>query len=154
MAAKDAPRVVVFPPLIAAMAVGLGVVSHAVSAVDIGPHLQVRLAGVVGVVVGLGLIGAASSLMVRSGANVDPGLPTLRIITRGPFRSTRNPMYLGMCLLTAGIGLLLCDLAAASFALPLVLVLHSCVVLPEERHLTSKFGETYLGYKARVRRWI
>jgi len=154
MTKKDAPGVIAFPPLIAAIAIGLGAASHAVHAVNLAPHGPVRIAGAVALAVGLGLLVAASSAMVRSGTNVNPSLPALTIVSQGPFRFTRNPMYLAMCLLAAGAGLLLCDLVAVLLTVPLFLVLHYGVILREEGYLTSKFGETYVSYKTKVRRWI
>ena len=63
-------------------------------------------------------------------------------------------MYLALCLVQAGIGFLLNDGITLLFVVPLALILHSGVILPEERYLEAKFGEQYLALKREVRRWI
>ena len=72
----------------------------------------------------------------------------------GPFRLTRNPMYLALCFLQVALGFLLNDWITLLFVVPLALILHYGVVLREERYLTAKFDALYLQYKREVRRWI
>ena len=154
MTKKDSPGVIAFPPLMTAIAIGIGAASHAIYAVDLAPHGLVRLVGAIVILGALVLLVAASATMVRSGTNVNPSLPALAIVSRGPFRFTRNPMYVSMCLLSLGGGLLLSDLVAVLMTLPLFALLHYGVILREERYLTEKFGATYTDYKATVRLWI
>jgi protein-S-isoprenylcysteine O-methyltransferase Ste14 len=76
------------------------------------------------------------------------------IVDAGPFRFTRNPMYLSLVLIHVG-GLLAFHLAWAAVLFPVVfLAFHFAVILPEERYLAAKFGEPYEAYRRRVRRWI
>ncbi len=80
--------------------------------------------------------------------------PVPRLTTEGPFRYTRNPGYLSMAMIYAGIVVLRNALWAILF-LPLVLiVIQREVIEREERYLERTFGEEYLTYKARVRRWV
>jgi len=92
--------------------------------------------------------------MRAAGTNANPAKPALLIVRGGPYRFTRNPMYLALCLVQAGIGFLLNDWITLLFVVPLALVLHFGVILPEERYLEAKFGERYLALKREVRRWI
>src|SRR5439155_20685033 len=92
--------------------------------------------------------------MKAAGTNVGPAKPALTIVRGGPFRFTRNPMYLALCLLQVALGLFLNDWITLLFVVPLALILHYGVVLREEKYLTAKFGEPYLQYKHDVRRWI
>ena len=92
--------------------------------------------------------------MKAAGTNVHPAEPALALVRDGPFRFIRNPMYLALCLVQAGIGFLLNDWITLLFVVPLALVLHFGVILPEERYLEAKFGEQYLALKRKVRRWI
>ena len=92
--------------------------------------------------------------MRAAGTHVNPAKPALLIVRGGPYRFTRNPMYLALCLVQAGIGFLLNDWITLLFVVPLALVLHFGVILPEERYLEAKFGEQYLALKREVRRWI
>jgi protein-S-isoprenylcysteine O-methyltransferase Ste14 len=83
-----------------------------------------------------------------------PGKPTSSLITDGPFRYTRNPGYLAGAMVYAGVASLTNVLWAFLF-LPVVLfMMQRTAIEREERYLERKFGEEYLDYKARVRRWI
>lgn len=103
---------------------------------------------------GAGLLVAAAGLFRRAGTRLEPWKPTTAIVSDGIYRFSRNPMYLGMALLYAGLALLL-DSALALLALVLVLVvIDRAVIAREERYLTARFGEGYTAYRARVRRWL
>ena len=92
--------------------------------------------------------------MKAAGTNVDPAKAALTIVRGGPFRFTRNPMYLALCLLQVALGFFLNDWLTLLFVVPLALILHCGVFLREERYLTAKFGEPYLQLKHEVRRWF
>ncbi len=97
---------------------------------------------------------AAAGLFRRLGTNIPPSRPTTLIATTGPYRWTRNPMYLGMALVYVGIAVGF-DGAIALALLPLVLiVIQRQVIAREERYLEAKFGDDYRRYKAEVRRWL
>ncbi len=92
--------------------------------------------------------------MHRAGTNVNPYKPTSGLVVNGPFRFTRNPIYLAFTLLYGGIAALVNALWAI-LLLPILLVIMRCGVIErEERYLEQKFGQEYLRYKERVRRWI
>src|SRR2546430_730514 len=75
-------------------------------------------------------------------------------IGRGPYRFTRNPMYVGLTLLTLGIGGLLARGWIVLLAPAALIAVHFLAVLPEERYLAAKFGDSYVLYKTRVRRYL
>jgi protein-S-isoprenylcysteine O-methyltransferase Ste14 len=88
----------------------------------------------------------------KAGTNINPYEPVTTIVVEGPYRFTRNPLYLASALIYAGIAVRLNALWAAVL-LPLVLGVVQCAVVErEERYLERKFGEEYTQYKARVRR--
>jgi protein-S-isoprenylcysteine O-methyltransferase Ste14 len=90
----------------------------------------------------------------KAGTPIRTDRPVPRLVTDGPFRYTRNPGYLGLTMLYAGIAVLRNALWAI-LLLPLVLyVIQRQVIGREERYLERTFGEEYLAYKARVRRWV
>jgi len=150
----DAPGVVAFPPLIFAAILALELFCHTIFQVELSPPFKFRVAGsILAIVAGATALSAALT-MRRAGTNINPARPALAIVTAGPYRFTRNPMYLALCLLNLGIGLLLCDLIPVLLTLALFLVLHYGVILREERYLEKKFGPVYSSYKARVRRWL
>ena len=84
----------------------------------------------------------------------NPWRPTTAIATDGPYRLTRNPAYLGMALVYVGIAL--CSQALwVLVPLPIVLaIIDRGVIAREEHYLERKFGQEYLDYKRRVRRWV
>ncbi len=90
----------------------------------------------------------------RAHTNIDPRHPALVLVETGPYRFTRNPMYLGFLLLFAGIGLL----ASLDWSLPLLpllwLALDRLIVVREEAYLSRKFGAPYDAFRSRTRRWL
>jgi protein-S-isoprenylcysteine O-methyltransferase Ste14 len=97
---------------------------------------------------------AATSRFRRAGTDVKPWRASTEIVESGPFRWTRNPMYLGMALIYAGLAIAL-DGPIALILLPvLIVIIQTQVITREERYLEGKFGKPYLDYKARVRRWF
>ncbi len=153
-APQDHAGVIAFPPLIFAGHIVAGSIAHWVCPI---PLMAPWLARIIGAVLAIAA-GAqaywASRTMKRAGTNVLPSQPTLAIVASGPFRYTRNPMYLSLCLLHLGIALLINGVLPAAFLIPLALTLHFGVIRREERYLAAKFGETYLAYRRRVRRWL
>ncbi len=92
--------------------------------------------------------------MVLAGTSPNPTKPTTKIVVQGPFRFFRNPIYLSFTLIYLGITIATNALWPL-LLLPVVLVIIQLRALyPEEKYLEQRFGEEYLRYKARVRRWI
>ena len=112
-------------------------------------------------VLGLPLLGGGVLLMgwfVRTmrGADtpIDPRESVSSLVTDGPFRYTRNPGYLSMAMIYSGLASLANALWAILFLPATLLVIRRGVIDREERYLARRFGEEYMRYKARVRRWI
>ena len=102
-----------------------------------------------------GIVLAVSGFVTQKRAGTDPipFNPSTRIVAHGLYRFTRNPMYVGFALTTFGLAILV-DSTWMLLAIPIGLVLiDQIVVVREERYLERKFGEEYLNYKRRVRRW-
>ena len=90
----------------------------------------------------------------RAGTDPIPFNPSTRIVSHGLYRFTRNPMYIGFALWTLALTILV-DSVWTLLAIPIGLVLIDRIVITrEESYLERKFGEEYLNYKRRVRRWI
>ena len=103
---------------------------------------------------GLALLASFNMAFQRKGTAVEPWKPTTAIVTTGPYRLTRNPAYLGMALIYAGIAVM-SDAFWTLAPLPLVLlIIDRAVIAREERYLERKFGQEYLDYKRSVRRWL
>jgi protein-S-isoprenylcysteine O-methyltransferase Ste14 len=151
---NDSPGVIAFPPLIFLITVVVGVAAHFLCPVLLSPPTPWRVLGAVFAVTAATIVLSARAQMVKAGTNVRPDLPSTAIVTGGPYRFTRNPMYLSLCLLNLGIGLMLRDLVPVILTLVLGVVLQMGVIVREERYLEAKFGEVYSSYRRRVRRWL
>jgi protein-S-isoprenylcysteine O-methyltransferase Ste14 len=92
--------------------------------------------------------------MWQADTSSNPYKPVKHIATEGPFRYTRNPGYLSMAMIYSGIAARANALWAILVLPVALLVIQRGVIEREERYLEDKFGEEYLSYKARVRRWI
>ena len=90
----------------------------------------------------------------RAGTAVETVKPTTTIVASGPFRFTRNPIYLGMMLGLIGLAVAFNSLWILVTLIPFFFLLRYGVVAREETYLERKFGDVYPGYKSRVRRWL
>lgn len=144
------------PPLVYAAALGLGVLLHgALVAWPLPLGAGVRAgAGLAVAGLGVALVLAAFGLFRRTGQDPKPWKPTPEILATGVYRFTRNPMYVGMTLLLAGIGIGLANAWLVLLAPVALAVVYATAVRHEEAYLERKFGETYRAYKASVRRWL
>ena len=156
--ARDAAAVRVFPPAIPLAAVLLGVLLNRLWPLDAAwmPAAPLRywLGGLVMVAANLGLGFTAVRLMRSTGQSENPWKPTTEIVAGGPYRFTRNPMYLQMVLMCAGLGIVLGNAWILLLTPLCAWALFQFVIRHEEAYLERKFGEGYLAYKRRVRRWL
>jgi protein-S-isoprenylcysteine O-methyltransferase Ste14 len=151
---QDNPGVIAFPPLIWLVNAVISVLVHLFIRLPIMSYGIHVVCGIVLIILAPTLALSALRTMKAAGTNVHPSEPVLAFVRGGPFRFTRNPMYLALCLVQVALGLFLNDWITLLFVVPLALILHYGVVLREERYLIAKFGEPYLQYKREVRRWI
>ena len=150
----DNPGVIAFPPLIWLVNAVISVLVHLFVQIPIMRYGICLVCGIVFIILAPTLALSAFRTMKSAGTNVDPSEPALTIVRGGPFRFTRNPMYLALCLLQIALGFFVNDWITLLFVVPLAVVFHYGVVLREERYLTAKFGEPYLQLKRDVRRWL
>jgi protein-S-isoprenylcysteine O-methyltransferase Ste14 len=144
------------PPLVFLSALLGGIAMHhfvAPASVPLGRTLGAAAGGLV-VVVGVAVIVSARIWFTRSGQSPTPWTPTPSLIFQGPYRFTRNPMYLGATTILLGLGLALGNLWIDVLAPVALGVVHVIAVLPEEQYLSEKFGDGYTQYRARVRRYL
>lgn len=154
---EDRSGVRIFPPLIFAAGLAAGFVLQWLYPVTIVAEAfepPLRVVGVACILAWLLLAIWAILTLRRIGTSPNPAGPTTSLAFVGPYRFTRNPMYLGLALLTIGLALVTNALWPLVL-LPLVLfVLVRAVIAQEERYLAGKFGEPYREYMVRVRRWL
>ena len=111
--------------------------------------------------VGSGVFAVALALAIwavvtitKAGSRVETNKPTTMIVTKGPFRFTRNPIYLGFLLGQVGLAIGFDNLWMLATLVPLYLVLRYGVIAREQAYLEHKFPLDYVGYKSCVRRWL
>jgi protein-S-isoprenylcysteine O-methyltransferase Ste14 len=148
------------PPLLFVAGFGVGLLSHReiplpIAGMEPGGGYAIRYAlGWVLVTAGALLALAAIAAFRRARTNILPNRPASALVVSGPYRFTRNPMYLGLTLLYLG-GMFLANTWWPALLLPLVLAaLYLAVIRREERYLAAEFGDAYAAYRARVRRWL
>ena len=152
--APDTAHVLILPPLLYGAAFVIGLLLQWGFPSPILPITLARGVGVVCVLVSLPLALATFRVLSRAHTPVDPLKPTTALVTEGPFRYSRNPIYLALTLLYVGVALLMNALAILLLVVPALVVLHYGVIAREEAYLTRKFGEAYRQYMAQVRRWL
>ena len=146
----DNPGVILPPPLIFAVLLGLGLLIDGESpANDLLLTVSVPV-GAAGLALGL----AALDLFRRRRTRPEPWKGASVLVANGVYRYTRNPMYLGMALLSLAIALFFASLAAAFLTMVAAFVIDRTVVRREEAYLQRRFGTEYLDYRERVRRWL
>ena len=150
----DRAAVAFHPPLMLLVLIVVGIGAQWLFDAAFLPAELGATIGIPIVAASLFIFGWAISTMIRGGASVPTNTATDAIVSVGPFKLTRNPIYLSMALLLVGIGFWSNSLWFVSFAVVAILLLTRYVIQPEEHYLESKFGETYLRYKNKVRRWI
>jgi protein-S-isoprenylcysteine O-methyltransferase Ste14 len=144
------------PPAIYALALAAGFLARRRWPAEIlpGHPLSARLLGVLLVALGMAVAVPAVLAFRPAGTSSNPMRPTTALALSGPYRFTRNPMYLGLALGNAGFAVFwnaLWPLLSVPVAMGL---LTAFVIAREERYLESRFGEAYRDYMTRVRRWI
>jgi protein-S-isoprenylcysteine O-methyltransferase Ste14 len=142
------------PPLVYIAGFLIGVVLEAIFPIGNLPLALALIALAIGVAVWLALDGGAMLRFRRANTSMIPIRPSTSLVVSGPYRVTRNPMYVGMAFLYAGLALGV-GVIWALVVLPAVLVVvDRQVIAREERYLERKFGDSYREYKTRVRRWL
>lgn len=142
------------PPVIAAAYLVVSLMAHWVTRRHIAFHIQSSLGGAILILVGFSLIVWAWSLFRKESTTIRPTENPSSMVIRGPYRFTRNPMYLGVTIMLTAIALLVGGLPLF-FAPVAFLLTINCVFVPhEERVLEQTFGQSYLDYKKLVRRWL
>ena len=154
--ASDGANVRFPPPLIYVGGLALGIAGgRFLNLPNLGLSPEIRdLLGGVFALVGFLVSFAGAGLFLRRGTAIIPFKPATQLVTSGIYRWTRNPMYLGMALIYAGLAIILNSLPALVL-LPLVLaIIQRQVIAREEAYLERAFGDEYAAYRNQVRRWI
>lgn len=151
---KDSPDVISCPPIVFLGGLGLGLILDWLFPSQKLLSQTWQDAG--------GILGATGTFIGfwgvyafhRAGTNVRPDRPVTALVTSGPFRYSRNPLYIALTVIYLGITLTSGSLWPLLTLTPVLAVVHWKIVLREEQYLESRFGDDYRAYKAQVHRWI
>jgi len=153
---KDRANVPVAPPLYFFICLGLGLLLEYVlplRLVCLPWAARITLSGLLLLISGY-FAASAFTVLIKNNTPFDHARPTAVIVREGSFKFSRNPMYLSLLILIAGIAVLTCSLWLY-IAIPILFILLDVLaVRPEEKYLSQKFEKYYSDYKAEVRRWI
>ena len=157
MSAEDHANVPVIPPVLFGLGIGAGYLLRWLVPVPLVPPRlagEVCFSGAAIALLGLAFGGWAFFTFVRAKTTPHPNHPVSALVTWGPYRVSRNPMYVGLSGFTAGLALV-ANTPWLLAVLPFVwLALRLLVIGREETYLERKFGEEYRAFKVRTRRWL
>ena len=149
----DVPKYAVSPHVAPIVALVLIVILDLLVPVPFLPRAVSLAVGIPVLVLGVGFWAWGVSGLLRGGESPNPATATGQVVTAGPYRFSRNPIYTGGTVGLFGLALLLNTATGAAVVLVLAFVVHS-LTLAEERYLETKFGDQWREYRSRVRRWI
>lgn len=141
------------PPLIFLILMFAAYGMHYIWPIDISGS-KLKYIGIVMVLLGFGIVILVSQSFKRVKTNIEPWKPTTTIISNGVFAYSRNPIYVAFCLITIGVGISLNSIWILFSVIPCVMLVYYIAIKKEEVYLEEKFGEEYLQYKSKVRRWL
>jgi protein-S-isoprenylcysteine O-methyltransferase Ste14 len=151
---QDKAGVLIFPPLLYLLALATGIlISYFFPHhfIDFSVALPI---GIIITVLGITSLILAASLFRKNKNPVNPSGSTQLIIGSGIYKYTRNPMYLGLTFIFIGISTITNAWFSFILLFPLLIVCQKGIIEREERYLTRKFGNEYLDYQSKVRRWL
>jgi protein-S-isoprenylcysteine O-methyltransferase Ste14 len=142
------------PPLVFVGFTLLGVGLKYIAPIPFFASAWIRVIGIAILLAGLALTVAAVREFRRTGQDPKPWKPSPELVLQGPYLLMRNPMYVGVTIVQVGLGLALGNLWISLLAPVALLVVHFIAVLPEEKYLEEKFGDSYRQYRSQVRRYL
>ena|SRR3989338_4717222 len=152
--ARDNPGVIAPPLLIYAVAFGAALFLHALVPLRVGSWPMSAFGGTLLIAAGVLLARGAFRAMGLAGTSANPYGSATVLVTQGPFRWTRNPLYLAQTLLYVGMAMVLNTLWPLVWLPAVLLVMRYGVIEREERYLDTRFGAAYRAYRSTVRRWV
>jgi len=142
------------PPFVYLGSIGLGLLVHLFWPVQLLPATVSAPIGVIVVLVAAALFISAVRTFKKAGTPVPGNRPTSTIVHAGPYRFTRNPIYLAFTLFQVGLAAWVNSLGMLLALLPALALMVLVVIPREERYLEARFPSDYLPYKRKVRRWL
>jgi protein-S-isoprenylcysteine O-methyltransferase Ste14 len=150
----DTADVVARPPVIYLVSILLGVGACSLWRVQVIPPTVSVPLGVLFACIAALLFVLSIRELRRAGTPIPTNQPTTALVTSGPYRLSRNPIYLAFTFLQLGVGLWMNCLWIIVLLAPTIALMTWGVIMREERYLTQKFGAEYLNYKKSAGRWL
>lgn len=150
----DKANVIIFPPLLFLSTLATGLLLSFFFPYHFLPWPPALFCGVMFAVIGFALLVYTARTMNSHKTTINPRGITTTIISIGIFKYSRNPMYISFGLIYTGIAIITNAWLGILLLIPLFIIVQKGIVEREEKYLTQKFGQDYLTYKARVRRWF
>jgi protein-S-isoprenylcysteine O-methyltransferase Ste14 len=151
---SDAPSVKIIPPLVYLAGIVIGFLASIWMPTKVVPNLLAWTVGGILVFCGAVLTGSAVLKFKDAGTTVRPDRAASTLVIAGPYKITRNPMYLGLAFVYAGIAIAGQSVWALILLAVVLIIVQRGAIEPEEAFLEKRFGADYLSYKEKVRRWI
>jgi protein-S-isoprenylcysteine O-methyltransferase Ste14 len=151
---SDHAEVEFHPPVMLLAALAVGFLLRWIYQLAFLPTTMVIIFGPAVVIAAFGIFFWAVAAMRKEKTSIQTGTPTDVIVTYGPYSLSRNPIYVAMLVLLAGVGIWTNSLWFFIVAIVCSRLLDRGVIVPEERYLEREFGSTYSEYRAKVRRWL
>ena len=151
---SDAPGVIAIPPLIYLGFLVLGVVLEWLWPSSFLPRTLQYVIGLALISVSAAIAALAVAQFRKANTNLDVRKPATALVVSGPFRYSRNPMYLALTLMYLGVGIVADSAWILGLIVPTLCLMHFGVIRREERYMERKFGGKYRRYKSSVRRWL
>lgn len=142
------------PPAIFAGLILLGAGMQSRWPLPLGIPESLEIFGYLLVAIGVAIAIVVNSSFNRVGTAIEPWKPTTSIVTTGIYAWSRNPIYAGFCLINIGVGIASNNFWIFISFIPAAILLYHVAIAKEEAYLEQKFGEEYIAYKKKVRRWI
>lgn len=142
------------PPLVYLVAFLAGLGLHAATGDSIPVRMATAWLGAVPILIGVALGAGAIGMFVRARTTIIPHHRVSALVTSGPYRVSRNPMYASLALICLGSALVVGTWWPLVTVIPALWIIRNAVIAPEERYLEDTFGADYRAYEQRVRRWL
>lgn len=151
---KHGPGVLLHPPIIYAISILLGIGLNNAWPLAMPAGLDNRNYGILLIIVSILLAAWSLYEFHKADTDVRPDKPDSALLTSGPYRFSRNPLYIVLTLIQLTVAIWLDNLWVMLMVIPSLIVITNYAIVREEQYLETLFGQQYLDYKRRVRRWL
>jgi len=152
---EDQPDVSIHPPTVFFSALLIGFIIRVFAGGWLAiPRVLAEGVGGLMVVAALGISISAISSFAESGETLKPSTPSRQLFTNGPYKRSRNPIYLAMVVFGAGFGVATLNLWIILTSVITAVIFNFFVIPQEEDYLARRFGAEYADYRRNVRRWL